>query len=209
MGKTVRDLLVETLENLERKSFKKLKNKLNDLEIKKGHNKIPKGKLEEADTEDVANLIINYYTDSYGTEVTLTVLEAIDEKQEAEKLRIALGTVKGFASQVPVQEDGGAASRAHTEDAAPVAPSRDEEHFVDRHRADLIRRATLVAPILDDLYHQLTTEGYNTVRSKSTPQEQMRELLRYVESWGNEGKDELLEALRRHNAPLIRSLEGR
>lgn len=209
MEKTVRDLLVEALENLEKKSFKKFKNKLNDLEIKKGHNKIPRGKLEEADTEDVADLIRKYYTDSYGTEVTLTVLEAIDEKQEAEKLRSALRTGRGVAPQVPVQEDGGAASRVKIEAAAPGAPPRDEEHFVDRHRAELISRATLVSPILDDLYKLLTPEDYTTVRNKNTPQEQMRELLRYVESWGNEGKDKLLEALRRHNAPLVRDLEGR
>ncbi|KAM3915977.1 apoptosis-associated speck-like protein containing a CARD [Leptodactylus fuscus] len=98
MEKTVRDVLVQGLENLGKRSFKKFKNKLNDLAIREGFSKIPRGKLEEADTEDVADLIRGYYKDSYGAEMTLTVLEAIDERQEAEKLRNDLKTVVPIAS---------------------------------------------------------------------------------------------------------------
>ncbi|KAM3936009.1 uncharacterized protein RB166_003094 [Leptodactylus fuscus] len=85
-----------------------------------------------------------------------------------------------------------------------------KEHFVDKHRVDLIRRVTLVDPILDDLYQRklLIREAYDRVRSLKTSQEKMRELLSYVESWGNEDKDHLLESLRKHHSPLMRRLEG-
>ncbi|KAG8548717.1 hypothetical protein GDO81_024460 [Engystomops pustulosus] len=69
----------------------------------------------------------------------------------------------------------------------------------------------LVAPILDDLYQNkmLSGEAYDRLRRMSPAQEQMRELLRYAEAGGDEVKDQLLKSLREHNAPLIRSLEGK
>ncbi|XP_066433659.1 apoptosis-associated speck-like protein containing a CARD isoform X1 [Eleutherodactylus coqui] len=197
MGKTVRDVLVRTLENLGKKSFKRFKNKLNDWEFKEGYSQIPYGKLEEADEEDVAKFIINYYKEPYGIEVTLGVLEAIDERQAAENLRTALKTVSGCVSHEPAKrEDQGAAAG-------------DEKHFVDKHRTDLIQRVTLVAPILDDLLQDglLPCEAYDTVRSINTNQEKMRALYDHVKSWGNKDKDKFLQSLIRHNPPLIRDLE--
>ncbi|KAG9462153.1 hypothetical protein GDO78_014809 [Eleutherodactylus coqui] len=94
MGKTVQDVMVRALMNLGKTSFKSFKNKLNDWEFKEGYSQIPYRKLEEADEEDVAKFIINYYKESYGIEVTLGILEAIDERQAAENLRTALKTGK-------------------------------------------------------------------------------------------------------------------
>ncbi|XP_044160547.1 apoptosis-associated speck-like protein containing a CARD [Bufo gargarizans] len=218
MGKTVRDVLVQALENLEKKSFKKFKNKLNDWEIKEGFSRIPKGKLEEADPEDVADLIRRYYKDFYGIEVSLAVLEAIEEKTEAEELRNGVKTVNGGAVRGPSSGAGqGATSRVEQRPGGslecvpnPQYNPMDMEHFVDRHRAALISRVVLVAPIIDDLYGRLLTrEAYETVRSRATSSEQMRELFRNVESWGNEDKDQFLKSLRKHNSPLIRDLEAK
>ncbi|XP_069840699.1 apoptosis-associated speck-like protein containing a CARD isoform X2 [Dendropsophus ebraccatus] len=87
----------------------------------------------------------------------------------------------------------------------------DEEHFVDTQRKELVQRVALVEPILDDLYHWklLTREQYDKVCSKATTQEQMRQLYRQVESFGNDGKNRFLESLREHNAALIRDLESK
>ncbi|XP_075439282.1 apoptosis-associated speck-like protein containing a CARD isoform X1 [Ascaphus truei] len=91
----------------------------------------------------------------------------------------------------------------------PVGPVIDGEHFVEKHRADLISRMSPVDPVLDDLLDQklLTDEQYDTVRSKATSQEKMRQLYDYVRSWGRPDKDKLLQALKKHNGPLIRALE--
>ncbi|XP_069812824.1 NACHT, LRR and PYD domains-containing protein 1b allele 5-like [Dendropsophus ebraccatus] len=91
-----------------------------------------------------------------------------------------------------------------------AAPIPYEEHFVDRYRLDLIQRIALVAPILDDLRQRrlLTREQYDRVRMWRISQEQMRELLYYVEAWGDEDKDQFLQSVRRHNPPLIRDLAG-
>ncbi|XP_077130020.1 apoptosis-associated speck-like protein containing a CARD isoform X2 [Ranitomeya variabilis] len=198
MGRTVKDVLIDTLENLERKSFKKFKNKLNDIEIKEGYSKIPKGTLQEADDLDTADLILRYYKDHYGIQVTLTVLEAINENKEAAELKKAIMEVTGFAPQESSMGD-------------QRATSREEEHFVDRHRAQLIALVALVDPILDDLlqWKLLTSQDYITVRSMNTPQNKMRQLFCYVVSWGERDKDQFLKSLREHNAPLIRNLEGK
>ncbi|XP_069812821.1 NACHT, LRR and PYD domains-containing protein 1a allele 5-like isoform X2 [Dendropsophus ebraccatus] len=83
-----------------------------------------------------------------------------------------------------------------------------KDHFVDRHRVALIGGIPLVAPLLDDLYQYrlLTAEAYDTVRSRTTAQEQMRQLLGFVNSWGNKDKDEILRSLRSHNLPLVKNL---
>ncbi|KAM4026412.1 apoptosis-associated speck-like protein containing a CARD isoform 2-T2 [Anomaloglossus baeobatrachus] len=197
MGRTVKDVLIHVLENLEEKSFKKFKNKLNDTKIKEGYNKIPRGTLQGADALDTADLILRFYKDRYGIELTRTVLEEIDEKKEAEELQKAITKVTSSTSQEAATGEGHGAT------------SRDEEHFVDRHRSKLIARVHLLGPILDDLYQEklLTSEDCSTVTSKSTAQNQMRELFRYVDSWGNRDKDKFLKSLSDHNAPLIRNLE--
>ncbi|KAG9466160.1 hypothetical protein GDO78_017114, partial [Eleutherodactylus coqui] len=145
-----------------------------------GYSQIPYGKLEEADEEDVARFIISFYKESYGIEVTLGVLEAIDERQAAENLRTDLKTVSSCASQEPAKmEDQGAAAGGEQQ-------AEDEKHFVDKHRTDLIQRVTLVAPILDDLLQDglLPCEAYNMVHSRNTDQEKMRTLYDHVKSWG-------------------------
>ncbi|OCT56674.1 apoptosis-associated speck-like protein containing a CARD [Xenopus laevis] len=87
MGKTVRDLLLETLEDLEKSQLKSFKGKLNDWEVNAGYKVIPKCRLETADEEDVADLIISFYTESYGIEVAQGVLAAIGLMKACEKLK--------------------------------------------------------------------------------------------------------------------------
>ncbi|XP_075037385.1 uncharacterized protein LOC142098436 [Mixophyes fleayi] len=99
MVRTVRDALVTALESLDSKGLKKFRNKLNDWEIKDGYNKIPRGQLEAKEPEDIADLIRKYYTDSYGIEVTLAVLDAIDEKKVAEDLQADPGNVDDGSRQ--------------------------------------------------------------------------------------------------------------
>ncbi|XP_069840655.1 caspase recruitment domain-containing protein 8-like isoform X4 [Dendropsophus ebraccatus] len=91
-----------------------------------------------------------------------------------------------------------------------VAPIPYEEHFVDRYRPALIQRIALVAPILDDLLQRrlLTREQYEIIFSRRISQDQMRELLHFVEFWGDEDKDQFLQSVRRHNPPVIRDLAG-
>ncbi|KAM3917791.1 apoptosis-associated speck-like protein containing a CARD isoform 1-T2 [Leptodactylus fuscus] len=210
MGKTVRDVLLRALKSLRETAFKEFKFKLEDLDVKEGFSKIPGGMLEKAEHVDVARLIIQNYTESYGIEVTLTVLEAINAREEAAKLMDALKTVDGYTFQEPSSE-AGASYRAPVQETAQEATSRDEKHFVDRHRAALIEDVPLVPPILDDLFQDdlLTKQAYNKIYRKSTSEEQMRELYTFVNTWRDKDKDQLLKSLRKHHAPLIKKLESK
>lgn len=86
--------------------------------------------------------------------------------------------------------------------------SASGEHFVDKHRQALIEAIALVEPILEELLSMdlLTYEQYETVCSKPTSQEQMRELYRYIRMWGNGDKEKIYQILRKHNRPVISRL---
>lgn len=54
---------------------------------------IRRGTLENKDREDVVDLILSHYMDSYGPELTVDVLESINESQVALELRKDLENV--------------------------------------------------------------------------------------------------------------------
>ncbi|CAM2115045.1 uncharacterized protein LOC125638269 [Caretta caretta] len=86
-GKTTRDLLVNTLDDLGESELKNFKSKLTDIDLKEGYDHIPKGKLENAKSIEVTDLLIGHYTMDYVMEVTTIVLEAINRKDLARRLR--------------------------------------------------------------------------------------------------------------------------
>ncbi|KAM4605850.1 apoptosis-associated speck-like protein containing a CARD isoform 1-T1 [Discoglossus pictus] len=196
MSKTVRDVLVRTLEDLGELGFKRFKRKLNEWEVEKGHNKIPKSRLENKDEDDVADVILDYYRDSYGIAVVCGVLDAIDQKKARDALMEELKAVSIF---VPYKGNG----------PSQGATSSDE-HFIDRHRLALIDRMSSVDPLLDELLQEkmVTPEQYDTVRTKDISQNKMRELYRYVRAWGTSDKDTFYRILKSKNALLISDLEG-
>uniref|UniRef100_A0A8C3HH08 Pyrin domain-containing protein n=1 Tax=Chrysemys picta bellii TaxID=8478 RepID=A0A8C3HH08_CHRPI len=86
MGKTVRDHLVDTLEELTQDGFKRFKTKLNVFPVKAGYSNIPRGQLEKADVLDVCDKLISFYLEKYAVEVTVEVLTAINERELADRL---------------------------------------------------------------------------------------------------------------------------
>ncbi|XP_069838390.1 uncharacterized protein [Dendropsophus ebraccatus] len=126
----------------------------------------------------------------------------------------APGTGGGEVSVAEEKKNAGAGESpeisASQQSGDHTKPKKDGEHFVDRHRVELIQQVAQVDLILDDLYQWelLTHEEYDRVWTRTTSQDKMRQLLRYVESRGHEGKDGFLQSLRKHNAPLVRDLEG-
>uniref|UniRef100_A0A4W5M0C2 CARD domain-containing protein n=1 Tax=Hucho hucho TaxID=62062 RepID=A0A4W5M0C2_9TELE len=57
-------------------------------------------------------------------------------------------------------------------------------HFVDRHRAELIQRVTMVMPIADKLLQRgiILDEAYSNISAAQTRQEQMRELYKALKT---------------------------
>ncbi|KAM3870918.1 protein NLRC3-like [Diretmus argenteus] len=93
-----------------------------------------------------------------------------------------------------------------------ISSGPKERHFVARHRAALIQKVTLVAPVLDQLLDQnvINQEMYDKIRCQSTSQEQMRLLFcGPLNATGNKGREILYKILQRDQPMLIENLKSR
>ena len=84
------------------------------------------------------------------------------------------------------------------------------ELFVDKHRVELIRRVTNVAPILDELLKRdvINQVNYDKIRANHDSQETMRALLSGpLESSGVRGKQIFHKILERNEPHLIDDLK--
>ncbi|KAM4632217.1 uncharacterized protein O3C94_018747 isoform 2-T2 [Discoglossus pictus] len=100
----IKDILKETLENLGEDSFKLFKWKLSAFDVPPEFNKIPKGKLENANVLEVTDLIICYYTIEHGPEIVIKVLEEIDQRQASLDLKNTLK--RDWTEKTPLKENG-------------------------------------------------------------------------------------------------------
>ncbi|XP_066434048.1 NACHT, LRR and PYD domains-containing protein 1a-like [Eleutherodactylus coqui] len=102
-------------------------------------------------------------------------------------------------------------SRADIEEASGQAVQRGitPEHFVDKHRVQLIEKVRYIKPVLDDLKKKglLKEEQCSIITSQLTPQDQMRELLCFVQFWGRKDKDTFYKIVKCHNEPIIKEME--
>ncbi|XP_060112674.1 apoptosis-associated speck-like protein containing a CARD [Heteronotia binoei] len=205
MGKTVRDHLVDALEDLEEEQLKKFKGKLNEIPLQEGFANIPRGRLQKADVLDLSDLLLSYYTEPYAVQVAAQVLESIHLKREAEKLRSVTGIGENGSVQMPLQSSSGASGIY-----GPRDPRSMELHFIDKHREKLIQRTSTVEAVLDLLHGSvLDDDQYERIISRETTQDKMRELYRLTRSWNRSCKDQLYEALKAKNKFLIQDLEER
>lgn len=201
----MRDELLAALDDLNEDNFERFCGKIRDWEIERGYRKIPRRMLEKAKTGDVVDQILSHYTNSYGPELTVDVLDAINQKDVALDLKKALEKVKGFTWRKKPEEEPPSTSEA----SSSSAPNTQEEHFVDKHRKALIANCALVAPILDGLFSEdlLTQEQYDSIRAEKYSQEKMRKLYEYIKGWPVSGKQTLYNILKEENGPLIKNLE--
>ncbi|XP_043404920.1 uncharacterized protein LOC102932174 [Chelonia mydas] len=88
-GKTMRDRLLDTLKNLRKGELKEFKSKLTDIELEEGYTHIHQCDLEKAEPVEITDLLIRRYKEHYGVKVTLMVLNAINQRDLAERLRRA------------------------------------------------------------------------------------------------------------------------
>ncbi|KAG8541480.1 hypothetical protein GDO81_028938 [Engystomops pustulosus] len=81
--------ILSVLQELEKESFKKFKTFLRDEEFLKmhGYSSIPRGHLEDKDYIDVVDCLISHYARDKALKVTGIVLEKIQQKELAERLR--------------------------------------------------------------------------------------------------------------------------
>ncbi|MGH0173721.1 UNVERIFIED_CONTAM: hypothetical protein FKN15_010619 [Acipenser sinensis] len=186
--KTVKDHIINALDDLRQSELKEFRHKLCDTDFEEGVN-IAKGKVEGADSLDLADIIVRTFSEANSVKVTVRVLRAIGQNQIANVLERKEGRQDNILERKTGQ--GGV-------------------HFVDRHREALIKRTPIVAPILDALltekmiHQELYTE---IVTATTTPQSKMRMLFLATTAWGTKQKDYFYKILEREQPFLIEELQ--
>nr|2N1F_A Chain A, Apoptosis-associated speck-like protein [Mus musculus]2N1F_B Chain B, Apoptosis-associated speck-like protein [Mus musculus]2N1F_C Chain C, Apoptosis-associated speck-like protein [Mus musculus]2N1F_D Chain D, Apoptosis-associated speck-like protein [Mus musculus]2N1F_E Chain E, Apoptosis-associated speck-like protein [Mus musculus]2N1F_F Chain F, Apoptosis-associated speck-like protein [Mus musculus]2N1F_G Chain G, Apoptosis-associated speck-like protein [Mus musculus]2N1F_H Cha len=82
-----RDAILDALENLSGDELKKFKMKLLTVQLREGYGRIPRGALLQMDAIDLTDKLVSYYLESYGLELTMTVLRDMGLQELAEQLQ--------------------------------------------------------------------------------------------------------------------------
>ncbi|KAK9528563.1 hypothetical protein VZT92_012716 [Zoarces viviparus] len=96
------------------------------------------------------------------------------------------------------------------DDYQSTVHSQGEQHFVDKHRCDLIKRVNNIKNILDNLLTKgvISQEDYDTMRVIPTTQEKMRELYSGpLKAAGHDGKDVFYRILEKEDSYLVADLK--
>ncbi|KAK1151763.1 apoptosis-associated speck-like protein containing a CARD [Acipenser oxyrinchus oxyrinchus] len=198
--KTVKDHIINALDDLRQSELKAFRHKLCDTDFEEGVS-IAKGKVEEADSLDLADIIVRTFSEANSVKVTVRVLRAIGENQVANILERKTGQAG---------EMSGAVERTGTTAGARLDLTVNGVHFVDRHREALIKRTPIVEPILDALLSEkmIHQELYTEIITATTPpQRKMRMLFLATTAWGTKQKDYFYKILEREQPFLIEELQ--
>ncbi|XP_006896548.1 PREDICTED: apoptosis-associated speck-like protein containing a CARD isoform X2 [Elephantulus edwardii] len=84
---SARDAILEALENLTADELKKFKLKLLSVPLREGYGRIPRGPLLAMDAMDLTDKIVSSYLETYGAELTATVLAQMGMQEQAEQLK--------------------------------------------------------------------------------------------------------------------------
>ncbi|XP_054848441.1 uncharacterized protein LOC129338333 isoform X2 [Eublepharis macularius] len=95
-----------------------------------------------------------------------------------------------------------------SEAARFAASSNPEEHFVEKHQEELIRRVVGVDVVVEFLEIHSVITFHQMQAIKGTDQEQMQKLYELMPGWRTSGKDRLQEILKKTNRRLIGQLAG-
>ncbi|KAK6469947.1 apoptosis-associated speck-like protein containing a CARD [Huso huso] len=209
--KTVKDHIINALDDLRQSELKAFRHKLCDTDFEEGVS-IAKGKVEGADSLDLADIIVRTFSEANSVKVTVRVLRAIGENQIANILERKEGRQDNILERKTGQAGrmSGAIERTATNADGRLDLTVNGVHFVDRHREALIKRTPIVAPILDALltekiiHQELYTE---IVTATTTPQSKMRMLFLATTAWGTKQKDYFYKILEREQPFLIEELQ--
>ncbi|XP_026039743.1 apoptosis-associated speck-like protein containing a CARD isoform X2 [Astatotilapia calliptera] len=151
MAKTIKSAVSDTLDDLTKVDFEKFCHQLLD---RREPPRVKRNKVEDKSRLQVTDALVSIFTEEGALRVTLEILKQIGCSEEAKELEEATG---GNSSK--------------------PAPT-DDKNFVDKHRVELTKRVSNIAPILDELLDNevIDQETYTRIRALSTTQDKMREL---------------------------------
>lgn len=167
MDKTIKSAVSETLDDLGKEDFKNFCHHLLD---RREQPRVKRNKVEDKSYREVTDALVSTFTEEGALPVVIEILKRIGCNGEAKELEEA--TAGKSSKPAPTDASSGAAGAAG---GSKTAGGKD---FVDKHRGQLIKRVSNIAPILDELLDKevIDQETYTKIRALSTSQEKMREL---------------------------------
>ncbi|KAM3927280.1 uncharacterized protein RB166_010022 [Leptodactylus fuscus] len=149
----------KALKKLDQSSYQRFIEKLSVWEVKEEYKNIQKDELMGKDPEHVAGLIYEYYGDDYGAEVTLAVLEDIDEKIVQDELRCDLWK-KNLLANTPE-------AVAKFSQITEISNSLEEALWHGRRKQQWLKRIAKIPPITESANKSLLGNTWND-RMKTT-----------------------------------------
>uniref|UniRef100_A0A3P9DSK0 PYD and CARD domain containing n=1 Tax=Maylandia zebra TaxID=106582 RepID=A0A3P9DSK0_9CICH len=148
MAKTIKSAVADTLEDLEKGNYEKFCHQLLD---RREPPRVKRNKVEDKSRLQVTDALVSIFTEEGALRVTLEILKQIGCSEEAKELG---PPTMCFSSGL------------------------NHKNFVDKHRVELTKRVSNIAPILDELLDNevINQETYTRIRALSTTQDKMREL---------------------------------
>ncbi|XP_031610132.1 apoptosis-associated speck-like protein containing a CARD [Oreochromis aureus] len=167
MAKTIKSAVAEALEDLKKEDFEKFCHQLLD---RRQQPRVKRNKVEDKSRLQVTDALVSTFTEEGALTVALEILKQIGCSDEAKELEEATG---GKSSK-PAPTDPSSESAG----GAGGSKAAGGKHFVDKHKVQLIKRVSNIAPILDELQDNevINQEQYARIRALSTAQDKMREL---------------------------------
>uniref|UniRef100_A0A3P9DK92 Apoptosis-associated speck-like protein containing a CARD n=1 Tax=Maylandia zebra TaxID=106582 RepID=A0A3P9DK92_9CICH len=154
MAKTIKSAVSDTLDDLTKVDFEKFCHQLLD---RREPPRVRRNRVEEKSRLQVTDALVSIFTEEGALRVTLEILKQIGCSEEAKELDDKQ-PLTFFFNFFPF-----------------LSP---DKHFVDKHRVELTKRVSNIAPILDELLDNevIDQETYTRIRALSTTQDKMREL---------------------------------
>ncbi|XP_034057037.1 apoptosis-associated speck-like protein containing a CARD isoform X2 [Gymnodraco acuticeps] len=159
-------------------------------------------KVEGKSVLDIMKLLLSTFHEK-AVEVAAEVLHTIGCNEARAKLLKDAGVKYSEPGSSNMEATGGPSSENG---------SRDSEHFVDKHRTELINRVNCVADILDQLLEKkvITQSSYSEILVIPTTRQKMRELFSGpLNAAGPRGKDVFYRILEKEEQYLIEELKGK
>ncbi|XP_037128901.1 apoptosis-associated speck-like protein containing a CARD isoform X7 [Syngnathus acus] len=179
---TKKDIVKDALEDLSKINFKKFCDALVD---RRGDRKVAKNKVQDKDFMDVTNVLVSSFTEDETPAVVIELLKSIKCFDEAKNLEDLIA------------------------EHFPKSSASKEEHFVDKHRTELIERVTNIPPILNLLLKKKVIQDpvYEEICDTKGNPEKMTKIYRQALKSGICAKDIFFEILKDKEPLLVEDLE--
>ncbi|XP_077431389.1 apoptosis-associated speck-like protein containing a CARD isoform X2 [Vanacampus margaritifer] len=201
---SIKMVIRESLENLSVTNLAKFRAALVDRRVAP---RVALSKVEGKDYLDITNVLVSTFTEDGAPAVTAELLKSIKCNDEAKELDDEIAKLKSSAGKIAAS--AAAATAAGSAGAAGGTAHSEEEHFVDKHKLELIERVCNIKSILDVLQKEkvIQSEIYEEIYHTQPNQEKMRKIYRLALKSGKTAKDIFYECLKKYEPRLVADLE--